>query len=267
MQQWYQCPRCGAQVAFGTRFCTNCGTQLNWQTQQQTQPPPVYQQPQQQWNYGYRQPRKEPKKTSSSLIGCLGLIGVVLLVLGGSFALNIFPHETSSESNTNKSSPSSTTPQSIPSKLIPPSIPSHSYSPLKIINDAKYWNADWDVVELYKKLYDMNKSYYENHKYIEGVFDCNDMAVDIWNMLDKKGIVSVIVAGNLEIDNATFAECDHVWLLVFHKGARGTIIFIIETTNSETYFIDSIESPFLKYIHGFYYLSPSDLREDIKERW
>jgi hypothetical protein len=34
MQQWYQCPRCSAAVAFGTRFCGKCGVQLNWPTQQ-----------------------------------------------------------------------------------------------------------------------------------------------------------------------------------------------------------------------------------------
>jgi len=28
MQQWYQCPNCGASVAFGVRFCGNCGTQI-----------------------------------------------------------------------------------------------------------------------------------------------------------------------------------------------------------------------------------------------
>jgi len=43
MQQWYQCPRCNATVAFGVRFCGNCGTELNWPTQQ-TQPPSTYQQ-------------------------------------------------------------------------------------------------------------------------------------------------------------------------------------------------------------------------------
>jgi len=41
MQQWYQCPRCGVQVAFGARFCGNCGMQLNWLAQQQVQPPPI----------------------------------------------------------------------------------------------------------------------------------------------------------------------------------------------------------------------------------
>jgi len=44
----YSCPNCGAQVGFGVRFCGNCGTQLNWPTQQQMQPPlPCQQQIQQ----------------------------------------------------------------------------------------------------------------------------------------------------------------------------------------------------------------------------
>ncbi len=34
MSQWYQCPRCRAQVAFGGKFCANCGTPLNWQPNQ-----------------------------------------------------------------------------------------------------------------------------------------------------------------------------------------------------------------------------------------
>jgi len=41
MQQLYQCSNCGSQVAFGIKFCGNCGTQLNWPTQSPpTQPPP-----------------------------------------------------------------------------------------------------------------------------------------------------------------------------------------------------------------------------------
>jgi hypothetical protein len=37
MQQGYQCPQCGATVAFGASFCGSCGTELSWPTQQQTQ--------------------------------------------------------------------------------------------------------------------------------------------------------------------------------------------------------------------------------------
>ena len=39
MQQQYQCPNCKAPVAFGMRFCGNCGMQLNWPTQQHILPP------------------------------------------------------------------------------------------------------------------------------------------------------------------------------------------------------------------------------------
>ena len=35
MQQGYQCPNCGNTVAYGVRFCGNCGTQMNWSMQQQ----------------------------------------------------------------------------------------------------------------------------------------------------------------------------------------------------------------------------------------
>jgi len=44
MQQMYSCPKCGAQVVFGTPACPNCRTPLNWPSQPQAQPPPGYQQ-------------------------------------------------------------------------------------------------------------------------------------------------------------------------------------------------------------------------------
>jgi hypothetical protein len=78
MQQWYQCPNCGAQVASGMRFCGTCGMQLNWPTQL-TPLPSVYQQ--------FQQPRRESKKTSPSLIGCLALIAIMFLVGGAIYAL------------------------------------------------------------------------------------------------------------------------------------------------------------------------------------
>ena len=47
MQQAYQCPNCRVTVPFGVKFCANCGIPLNWPTQQQMQPRPVYQEQQQ----------------------------------------------------------------------------------------------------------------------------------------------------------------------------------------------------------------------------
>jgi hypothetical protein len=77
MQQWYQCPRCGAPVAFGVRFCGNCQTPLNWPTQQspqqQYQQTPQYQQQPPQ----YQQPEPPKKKSKLGLI----LLAVVLFAL------------------------------------------------------------------------------------------------------------------------------------------------------------------------------------------
>jgi hypothetical protein len=79
MQQGYQCPRCGAQVAFGVRFCGSCQTPLNWPTQQQSPPPgpPQYQQQYQQQAPQYQQPYKaEPPKKKSKL----GIISLVIVL-------------------------------------------------------------------------------------------------------------------------------------------------------------------------------------------
>ena len=83
MWQGFNCPRCGTPVASGVRFCSNCGTQLNWQ---QPQPPP--QQPVQTPYYQqqYQQPPEPPKKKSNVwLMGCLGLI-VLAAIIGGIIA-------------------------------------------------------------------------------------------------------------------------------------------------------------------------------------
>ena len=90
MQQQYQCPNCGGTVAFGVGFCDNCGTQLNWPTQQQMQPPPQYNQPpyqQQQWNYGYQQQRPK-QQTSVGLLVIILIVGLILVFIGGNFLCN-----------------------------------------------------------------------------------------------------------------------------------------------------------------------------------
>ena len=106
MQQWYQCPKCGAPVTFGARFCISCGTQMNWPTQQQAQPPPTYQQQQpgqgggyqQQAGYGQIVEKPERKKMSPWLMGCLGVLGFIILVGGILFAVSMGSQETPSSS-------------------------------------------------------------------------------------------------------------------------------------------------------------------------
>ncbi|MCJ7514410.1 MAG: zinc-ribbon domain-containing protein [Dehalococcoidia bacterium] len=40
MQQKYGCPKCHQPIVYGTKSCSNCGAQLTWSKQQQTQLPP-----------------------------------------------------------------------------------------------------------------------------------------------------------------------------------------------------------------------------------
>lgn len=63
MQQWYRCPQCGASVAFGIRFCGNCGIRLSWPTQQQMSHQ-SYQQSQQK-HYNNSQETSNHKKTGN----------------------------------------------------------------------------------------------------------------------------------------------------------------------------------------------------------
>jgi hypothetical protein len=177
MQQWYQCPRCGAPVAFGCRFCTNCGTQLNWPTQQ-IQPPPVYQHPQQQWNYGYRQPGKEPKKTSSWLIGCLGLIAIVFLIGGAILVLR---------------EPSSTT-QTGPEYIRqheneqPPVKGTHGNTPY-LSNNSGATDVSFAKLKSF-----IREDVTDEGLYLQGVRDCVDFAEQVHNNAERAGIKAAYVS-------------------------------------------------------------------------
>lgn len=91
LQQWYQCPNCGGHIAFGVRFCGNCGTQLNWPTQQQS-PSSQYQQQQTGGWTGYQQPSyrqeiRKPQKRGGNTWLIIGVLAAFLLVAGGIFAV------------------------------------------------------------------------------------------------------------------------------------------------------------------------------------
>lgn len=135
-----------------------------------------------------------------------------------------------------------------------------------MVNDSYYWNSSWDADSLYRTLISTNRLYHQDHTYVKGVSDCDDMAIDIWNILYNKGITSVIVVGNLDIDEEGFTKSNHAWLLVMHKDT-GYRIFIIETTNGETYVFDPKTMDFAQYLQGYFFASPSDLKAGIRERW
>ena len=130
-----------------------------------------------------------------------------------------------------------------------------------LLDDSHYWNSSWDGDTLYQTLISINRLYHKNHAYIKGVFDCDDMAIDIWNILYKQGVTSVIGVGNLELDQEKFTQVDHAWLIVMYKDMykdAGWYIFILEPTNGETYAFDFRTKAFSPYLQGYFFASPSD---------
>lgn len=147
-------------------------------------------------------------------------------------------------------------------ETISPSTPTHKLSQEEISGSTTYWNMAWDDAELQQTAKDVNTAYFEWHTYIAGETDCNDMAVDIWDMLKRQGIISLIATGNLKLDNETFVQCDHAWLVILNSSGKA---FALEPTNGQLYFKgDAIAE---QYMHFFIYAKPSDLRADLGSRW
>jgi len=147
-------------------------------------------------------------------------------------------------------------------QLIPS--PDHALSPGEVLGNPKFRSLAWSgrEYEWQWKVEEIGRTYHSTHTYIPGQTDCNDMAVDLWNMLFTAQIKSVIVVGNLNMVGETFSECDHAWLYVFnHEGKY----CVLEPTTGEV--IYGSNPQFGAYEEGYIYERPSDLWADLKKKW
>jgi len=141
--------------------------------------------------------------------------------------------------------------------------------PIEKLGDAsEYWNVDWKErsSQLYEEISAVSTLYFRTHRYVPGETDCNDMVVGVWNRLISRGIISLIVVGNLDMSQESFVDCNHTWLIVYSGEGSAAVV---ETTSGEIYtWEDAQVYPFLKqYWEGFVYETPSGLRADFHERW
>jgi hypothetical protein len=130
--------------------------------------------------------------------------------------------------------------------------------------ESAYWNTAWEGkdYELQRNVRAVNTAYYNSHIYITNEIDCVDMSCEVWDILQKQGIKSLIAVGNLQLTGETFGQCDHAWLMIPNSTGR---YFALEATNGQLYFADN---PALnQYAECFLYAKPSDLRADIGSRW
>ena len=141
--------------------------------------------------------------------------------------------------------------------------------PIENLGDAfQYWNLDWKerAPQLYGEIIAVNTLYTQSHTYILGQTDCDDMAASIWETLAAKGIISLIVVGNLEMAQESSNDCNHAWLMIYSGDGSAAAL---ETTNGEVYtWQDTEAEPWLEqYWEGFIYEKPSDLWRDFRDWW
>jgi hypothetical protein len=147
--------------------------------------------------------------------------------------------------------------------------PENNISLTELMNGSEYWNNRTNTTALINKVKELASVSKQYHEYVENEYDCNDMATDIWNMLAKDEIISIIVIGDLDEEGETFADCDHAWLAILNQSSNGVVtIYALEPTNGEIYTYKAKENdPNRKYFEGFFYAKPSDMRTDLGDRW
>jgi hypothetical protein len=101
------------------------------------------------------------------------------------------------------------------------------------------------------------EDYHNIHSYsLIDYFICADMAQDVWNIVDTRGMRAVLVAGNIQKPDAGWKEYDHAWVLV--EAARGQWV-ALETTGG--FLVFKKDNP--NYFRGIFFENPKDLKTNM----
>lgn len=134
-----------------------------------------------------------------------GFVGFVLLFSGDDTTVTEQPHPPRTQ-HPSSSDRSATQP-------IPTTTPVHPECDLRgsELDSPIYINYNADVTE--EAIADVCSEYKDSLVYMQGETDCNDMAVYLWNMLQKRGVKTLLVIGTPDGEYTPFADCDHAWLV------------------------------------------------------
>lgn len=99
------------------------------------------------------------------------------------------------------------------------------------------------------------KSYYDTHTYQDNnVFDCDNMAQDVWDMLKAQGINAQIQIGNIEMSSTiTLEDVNHAWVMAEIEPGK---YLAVETTGG--YIVYGETNP--NYYKGFSFKDPKNYR-------
>ncbi|MBN2468485.1 MAG: hypothetical protein JXD19_10080 [Deltaproteobacteria bacterium] len=106
-------------------------------------------------------------------------------------------------------------------------------------------------------LQDLVRVYHATHTYsLQDFYVCADMAMDLWNMVETKGINARIGVGNVHESQATWRDFNHAWVVAEYspgkwlalEATRGSIVRGNDNTN---------------YYHGYFFDTPRELKEYV----
>jgi hypothetical protein len=153
----------------------------------------------------------------ATTIGWIVILIVIIVVIGfgvGGFFAILFsgdditvteqPHRTQTQYPT---SPDRSATQPIPTTT--PVRPEYNLQ-ISERDTPIYINYNVDAAE--EAITDVCSEYKDSLVYMQGETDCNDMAVYLWNMLQKRGVKTLLVIGTPDGEYTPFADCDHAWL-------------------------------------------------------
>ncbi|MBN1693402.1 MAG: hypothetical protein JW845_07605 [Dehalococcoidales bacterium] len=105
-------------------------------------------------------------------------------------------------------------------------------------------------------------NYEASHLYERDVYDCNNMASDVWNMLKAQGIDAVIVVGSVEYIITDIVQSDHAWVLA--EVAPGEFLALDATIGHA--FTPETGS---RYFRGWSFANPADLKinDDLRTEY
>lgn len=118
-------------------------------------------------------------------------------------------------------------------------------------------------------------SYRPSGQYQADVYDCNDMAEELWQACSDAGITAFLVAGSTGVEHESFADCDHCWVVIFCTGSTGeevalavdpqaSLMGVIGPEGDEDEATATVSA---QYAEGYFYCDPAALRLDLGRRW
>lgn len=99
------------------------------------------------------------------------------------------------------------------------------------------------------------QQYYETHTYVgNDVFDCDNMAIDVWNILKTKGINAEIAVGNVDLDEYDIDDWNHAWIMAEVAPNKW---LAIECTGG--YIVYKEDNP--RYYYAHFFKNPKSLKD------